>query len=251
LFNRAIELDADFASAYAMAALCYNIRKGEGWMIDPVKESAQAVRLARRAMELGKDDALALALSGGVFAHMGRDLNTGVALTDRALALNPNLAAAWWTGAWLKIWLGEPETAIEYFGRAIRLSPLDPYLPRMQNGMAHAHFHAGRHSEASSWAAMVLRELPDFHDGLRITAASNALAGRMEEAHEAIERLRRLDPALRISKLRELQGPYRRPEDIARYEGALRRRVSPNDHPPPRRNPRDGCGRLQQAHRRG
>ena len=83
LFNRAIELDADFASAYAMGALCYLMRKAAAAWVDPKRETADAVSLARRAMELGKDDAHALAMSGVVLAHMERDISAGVALTDR------------------------------------------------------------------------------------------------------------------------------------------------------------------------
>ena len=64
LFNKAIELDPDFASAYAMAADCYVIRKSSVWVGDPLNESAEAERLARRAVELGKDDAVALAAGG-------------------------------------------------------------------------------------------------------------------------------------------------------------------------------------------
>jgi TolB-like protein len=65
LFNRAIELDPDFGSAYAMAADCYSQRKGSGWMMDPANEIAETARLAQRAVWLGKDDAVALATSGG------------------------------------------------------------------------------------------------------------------------------------------------------------------------------------------
>jgi len=97
----------------------------------------------------------------------------------------------------------------------------------MQNATAHAYFFAGRYEEASSRAAAVLRERPDFHDGLRIAAASNALAGRPELAIKAMTRLLHLDPALRISKLRDMQGPYR-PEDHALYEEALRKAGLPD-----------------------
>jgi hypothetical protein len=105
----------------------------------------------------------------------------------------------------------------------MRLSPLDPLMPRFQSGMAHAHFYAGRYDEAASWAAMVLREIPDFRDGFRIAAASNALAGRLEQAHKDIQRLLQLDPTLRVSNFRETLGPYRRAEDIARLEDGMRR----------------------------
>ncbi len=59
-FYRAIELDAGFASAYGMAAWCFVLRKGNGWMVDRTQEVAEAARLARRAVELGADDATAL-----------------------------------------------------------------------------------------------------------------------------------------------------------------------------------------------
>jgi len=44
----------------------------------------------------------------------------------------------------------------------------------------------------------------------------------MDEAAKAVTRLRQLDPALRISTLREALGPYR-PEDLAKYEAGLRK----------------------------
>jgi adenylate cyclase len=153
---------------------------------------------------------------------LARDLDAGAALTERALVLNPNLAFASFWSAYIKLWLGEPDVAIERLARAMRLSPLDPHMPVMQGAIADAYFHAGRYDEAASWAAMAIREAPR-HNGLRIAAASNALAGRLELAQEAMARLRQLDPALRISNLRNVQGPYRRPEDHARYEEGMRK----------------------------
>ena len=98
LFKRAIELDPDFASAYAMAADCYVIRKSSVWRVDLTNEIAETAKLARRAVELGKDDAVALAASGLTLAYMVRDLNTNSAFIDRALSLNPNLTMAWFFG---------------------------------------------------------------------------------------------------------------------------------------------------------
>lgn len=63
----------------------------------------------------------------------------------------------------------------------------------------------------------------DHHNALRISAASNALAGRPERAAGSMARLRQLDPALRVPTLKWSQGPYRQPEDVARYEEALRK----------------------------
>ena len=222
LFNSAIELDPDFASAYGRAALCYVHCQDNGWISVTANEIAEVTRLAQRAVELGKDDAIALAASGWALVYVVRDLEVGAALIDRALVLNSNLAEAWFCGGWVKNWLGEPETAIERFARAMRLSPLDPRVTGMRSGTAYAHFFLGRYDEAASWAAMALQDNPDYQPGLRIAAASNAMAGRPEQAHKAMARLRQLNPALRVSNLKDVLGPYRRAEDLSRYEEGLR-----------------------------
>jgi len=221
LFNSAIELDPDFAAAYGRAAACYVIAKTNGWISDTTNEIAEVTRLAQRAVELGKDDAIALAASGWALAYVVRDLEVGAALIDRALVLNSNLAEAWNFGGWVKNFLGEPEPAIERFARAMRLSPLDPRAIGMRAGTAHAQFFLGRYDEAASWAAMALQDNPDFQPGLRIAVASNAMAGRPEQAHKAMARLRQLNPALRVSTLKDLVGPWRA-EDLSRYEEGLR-----------------------------
>jgi tetratricopeptide (TPR) repeat protein len=136
--------------------------------------------------------------------------------------LNSNLAEAWLYGGWVKNWLGEPEAAIERFARAMRLSPLDPRVTAMQVGTAAAHFFLGRYDEAASWAAMALQDNPDDQPGLRIAAANNAMAGRPEQAQRAMARLRQLNPALRVSTLKDMRGPYRRAEDLSRFEEGLR-----------------------------
>ncbi|MEH2531838.1 TolB-like protein/class 3 adenylate cyclase [Bradyrhizobium sp. AZCC 1588] len=222
LFNRAIKLDPDFASAYGRAACCYAQAKASGWISDTANEIAEVTRLAYRAVELGKDDAIALADSGWALALVVRDLGVGAGLIDRALVLNSNLAEAFLYGGWAKTWLGEPESAIERFARAMRLSPIGPRVAGMRVGTAHAHFFLGRYDEAASWADRALQDNPDFQPGLRIDAASNAMAGRAEQAHKAMARLRQLNPALRISSVKSVLGPYRH-EDFSRYEEGLRR----------------------------
>jgi adenylate cyclase len=69
---------------------------------------------------------------------------------------------------------------------------------------------------------MALQDNPDLPPGLRIDAASNAMAGRPEQAHKAMARLRQLDPALRVSNLKDVLGPYQHAEDLSRYEEGLR-----------------------------
>lgn len=221
LFHKAMEIDPDFSAAYAMAAWCHCWRKVNGWMEDRPRETAEGIRLARRAVDLDKGDAVVLTRSGHALSHLAGDLKGGIALLDKALALNPNLAAAWFLGAFLRLWGGETEAALEYFEHAMRLSPLDPELYRMQAGMATAHLFMGRFDAASSWAEQACRELPSFLLAVATLAASHALAGRAAEAQHAMDRVRRLDPRLRLSNLTEWL-PIRRPENLATLQDGLR-----------------------------
>jgi len=222
LFYKAIEFDPAFASAYGMAGWCHFWRKVNGWMSDRAQGLAEGTRLAQRAVELGKDDAVALTRAGHALAHLTGDLDGGVALLDRAKMLNPNLAAAWFLGGFVRVWRGDSDGAIAHFTQAMRLSPLDPELYRMQAGMAVANLFAGRFDEASSWAGKSYRDLPSFLMVVAIIAASHALAGRTDEARQAMHHLRQLDPALRISNLGDWL-TIRRPEDRATLADGLRR----------------------------
>jgi TolB-like protein len=222
LFEQAITLDPDFAPAYAMAAWCYVWRKVNGWMTDHPRETAEGARLARRAVELGRDDAVALTRAGHALAHLAGDLDGGIALLDRAVMLNPSHAAAWFLGGFLRVWNGEHDSAIEHFTRAMRLSPLDPESYRMQAGMAMAHMFEGRLDAAASWADKAFRDLPSFLLVAAIVAASHALTGRTEEARRTMDHLRALDPALRISNLTDWL-PIQRAEDLVTFADGLRK----------------------------
>jgi len=222
LFYKAIELDPEFASAYGMGAWCYHWRRVNGWTADLGQEIAEVTRLAGRAAELGKEDAVALSYGGLALGHASGEVEAGAAMVDRALALNPNLAAASYANGVLSMLAGDREAAIKHLERAMRLSPLDPLTFFMLSYAAIAHFLAGRYDEAWPLAERACREQQNFMFSLRIAAASNAFAGRLGEARRWIGRALQLDPNLRISNLKDRIGPMR-PEDFAKYVDALRK----------------------------
>src|SRR5690606_9044608 len=110
---------------------------------------------------------------------------------------------------------------IEHFTHAMRLSPLDPELYRMQAGMAIAHLFEGRFNTASSWAEKAFRDLPSFLMAVAIIAASHALVGQLAEARRTMDYLRKLDPGLRLSNITDWL-PIRRPENLATFSEGLR-----------------------------
>ena len=157
---KAIELDPDFASAYALALECHVRRKTRINTFNGEQETAQIAQIAQRVVEMGKDNATALCWAGFAFAYVFGDLDAGADLIDRALVLNPNLSEAWHRSGWVRSWLGEAAVSLQHTAHAMRLSPLDPRIGSMRAATASAHFVTGRYDEASSWAEKALRDDP-------------------------------------------------------------------------------------------
>ena len=111
------------------------------------------------------------------------------------------VTSAWNYSGWVRIFLGEHQSAIDRFERALRLSPRDPTVFHMRTGIA-------------------------YGPGLarRITGLSGkpGACGKLEEAREAVDRILQLDPVVRISNLKDRISPLR-PEDFAKYADALRK----------------------------
>jgi TolB-like protein len=220
-FSQAIAREPGLGPAYGMAAWCYVRRKAHRWMIERERECQEAIQLARKAVLIGADDAVALCMGGYALAFIAEEFDDAAAYMDRGLAINPNLAQAWMFSGWLRVWLGEPDLALDHIAHARRLSPLDPNTFGMDGAMAYAHFLAGQFELASSCAHTSLRENPNFLLAICVSAASDGLAGRPDPARQSVARAVARDPGLRISNLRDLV-PFRRAQDLALFSDALR-----------------------------
>ena len=226
-FNKAIEADPDFVPAYGMAAYCYVQRKSYGWFTDPSQEIAACERFAQRAAELGSEDSVALARAAHAFAYVVGDVGRGKALCELALQLNPDEPLGLYVSGTIKMFLGQPDAAIEHLTRALDRNPFDPIAFKMHAAVAYAHLFARRFDLASEAAEYALRAHPDYLTGMRAAAASHAVAGRLTRAKRLVSQMRVLDSALRISNLKNLF-PLRRTEDLDRWAEGLQKAGLPN-----------------------
>src|SRR5262249_11935437 len=122
---------------------------------------------------------------------------------------------------WIRNWFGDTELAIKHFMNSIRLNPRDPNIVASFHGIAHAHFCSGDYDEASAWCEKALAEAPNYPQVLRMAAGADAPGGRLERAQKAARRVRELDPAFRVSDMKD-RFPSRRPEHPAKFEAGLR-----------------------------
>lgn len=217
----ASSIDVEFAAAYALGARCYIQRKAFGWSTDIAHEREEARRLARRAVELDRDDPSVLAMAGHALAYVANEVEQGAALLARATSLDPNLLIARrWSGT-IQLWLGDGPAAIEQFKIALRLSPVDPWIFNTQTSLAMAYFLADRIDDALFWATASVRQEPKYMPGQCVLAACLALSRRIDEARDVFARAIQLEPRLRLSNVKDF-APYRRPQDMKKLVEAFR-----------------------------
>jgi adenylate cyclase len=222
LIRNAIAKDPGYGTAYALAGWFHHQRVSFG-LTDPSAPATEAEGLARRAAQLAPDDPAVLGLTGYTVAYMARDLEAATGLVTRALAMGPNLALNWVYSAWILIWRGQPQPALDNAQKGLRLNPLDPANVFTRNALAHAHYFLDQFDAAAEISIDNLRSRSTGPPALRIGAAALAMAGRLDEAAALRERLQAVDPTLTASNLASRLGPYRRAEDVARYAEGLRR----------------------------
>jgi adenylate cyclase len=167
-----------------------------GYSLDPQFERKEAIRLSRLALSADHGDAETLATAAVISAYMVGDSESGIAMADRAVALNPNSFHTWFNRGWVYRIAGLCEEAIRSFERAKRLSPVDPLL---HFGMGTALIELRRFDEAVVAGKKALRQNPSFSAAYRLLAPAFAHLGRDAEAHEAVARLLEVDPAFTIS----------------------------------------------------
>ena len=175
-----------FRSAHAQSLLA---RDGEGGA-----ELAEAS--IRRALQLSDDDPLIHHCHAALLGNLGRTAD-GARAWERALALDPNNAAARAGLGISRIYMRQPDRALESIDQALRLSPRDPLIYHWLGNRALACAMLGRWDEALEAAESSVQRTGS-QVGYAVLCAALAQAGRLEEAHDAWQELssrsRGLDP---------------------------------------------------------
>ena len=221
LLDHCIAADRRYSSAYGLACLCHMNRKMLNWDLAGETE-VNGLQAAKVAIETGKDNPAALASAGIAIAHLGGKLEEGLAQIERSLSLNPNSALGRWAGGYVHFWLGEHKKSIEYFHKAMRLSPLDPLAFRSYAGIDRPYFFSGRYEEAIAWADKALSVSPNFVTALQLKVAAAAMAGRSDAAQEAVRQLRAVQPDISIATILR-RSPIREQRQRNFFEAALRK----------------------------
>src|SRR5271170_1069831 len=207
LLTQAIAHDPNYGPALALAAICCLRLVNDDSSEDADTDRRSGVDFARQALEVARDDPGTLANAAFALACFGEDIGTMTALVDRALAFNPSFARGWFISSCLRLWVGQPDLAIEHAEEAQRLSPRSQTAsPSYVVGAA--HFISRRYEDAVPKLRLAIQEVPSFPTPYRYLAACYAHLGRIDEARETIARL----GAITTATMLKFPHPLRNPE---------------------------------------
>jgi TolB-like protein/class 3 adenylate cyclase/Tfp pilus assembly protein PilF len=221
MFEKSIAADPSYAAPYALIAIWYSIRSGQGWSTDLRADFEQAGRFAEAALERDPLDARALALGGHVRAFIFHDYEGAFALFDRALAASPNSSLAWIRSSPAYSYVGEAPEGKRRAEIGIRLSPFDPHLFYAHTALGLACYTNGDLDEAVMWCRRAMSEKPKFTANLRFLAAILGAAGRVVEARDVARALLEVEPGFHVDKFCENYA-YKDPARRAALAGHLK-----------------------------
>ncbi len=183
-YHRAIELDPNYALAYAGIA-DYYIFLGIYCIMPFAESSLAAKQAAQKAVEL--DDTLPEAHASLAFALVSHDLNWHAAEVHykRAIELNPNSVIA---HNWYSFVLLQEARFEESLTEITRAVELDPITPVVRQSLAWCHYHSRRFDEAVSVHRKIIESEPRFAWGRVTFSWALMCAGLLDEAVEQAEK---------------------------------------------------------------
>ncbi len=217
LLRRAIEIDPNYAAAYAALAETYFAAVSMGWAESPTVFMSRAEEMANKALNLDDSDVRAHIILGRIHIFYHR-YEEAKAELDRVIAINPSDATALAGRGNILMWSGQTDAAIETLELAQRIDPeLNP-LDRM--ALSLAYYLKRRYDAAIEQAELNLRKTAGANFSRIVLAAAYAQLGRLEDAARVVTTIHRVDPTF---DAQEFGTKFLSAADLERLRDGLRK----------------------------
>jgi TolB-like protein len=219
LFDRAIEIDPDYAKAYAWQA--YTVQRGFTHLWGEPRgrpAAALALTLARRAVDIEPDSSFCLGRLAFVLL-LNEAWDEALDTARAGVRANPCAAGARYFYGEALTHAGDPAEAEREFRLALSLDPFHP--PAWRAALGRALLVAGRLQEALMELRFFVARLPGYAPGLHSLAVAAAEAGEIGEAHTAVRSLLGVHPDLTVRRAGDCLF-FRDPALTERFRAGLR-----------------------------
>jgi TolB-like protein/DNA-binding winged helix-turn-helix (wHTH) protein/Tfp pilus assembly protein PilF len=217
LLKNAIEIDPNYAAAYAALAETYYVATSMGWAESPTAVLNRAEEMATKALSLSDSEVRAHVILGRIhiFHHQ---YDQAMAEMDRAIAINPNDAHALAGRGNVLMWRGQTDAAIDALEQAKRIDPELNAIDRFALGLA--YYLKGRYQESIEQAQFNLRKTEGANFNRIVLAAAYAQIDRAGDVARTVAIIRRTDPTF---DPHSFGSKFLNPTDLDRLRDGLRK----------------------------
>ncbi|VAW63633.1 Adenylate cyclase [hydrothermal vent metagenome] len=216
-FLHAIELDGQFARAYANLSFSYYLDALNGWDTDRERVLRNAHFYADKAISI--DSSLPqVHFTKGMANIMSGQYQQAIQEAEIALTLNPNFADAYGLLASALNFAGQSQQAEVEMLKAMRINPGHPGVYKVIYG--EILFNQGKYREATDNFELVLDRNPEYTEARRWLAASLACENRLDEANWQVEMLSASGSDISIQRIEKALF-FKDPEHARHFTNAL------------------------------
>ena len=198
---------SETTQAYAWLAFLMTFRVGQRFGADDSELIEQAQYLASRALELGHDNALSLALIGHIHSYLFGEFDFAAGLFEQSLRFNPAQPLAWDLYAMLHCYAGKPRKGLSLARWARHLGAASPHRYYFDVSNCISAALAAEHRAAIDAGNAALYGGPEFNSVLRFLVSSHAHLGDIDAARELLARLTKVEPGFAIESLFDARYP--------------------------------------------
>ena len=220
LLRRLAGIEPEHPLGWFVAALRHIFRSAQRWG-DAASEAAAAAAAIQSALSLGDASPATIATAGYIRSELQGDPEAGLALIERALAMNDGVALSLAFSAFILVRFGRLDEAAEHFDRYARIHPLHPLHHMLDSVGITIAVLQDRLPDAVQLGRQLVELTPSLLCPAIPCLAAYGLAGLEGDAERLLARIELMSPGLSIDAVLQHQG-FRRAGDAERFAAGLR-----------------------------
>ncbi|WP_455218451.1 winged helix-turn-helix domain-containing tetratricopeptide repeat protein [Kaarinaea lacus] len=206
-FLKAIELDNEFARAYANLALTHTYDYMNAWKDDTDHSMQQALEFAQKGVEMDPSIPQVHWVMG-LTQMFNKNYQPALESAQRTLDQDPNYADGHGLMGTILNYAGNPREALEFMKTAMQLNPFHPSIYKIIRGEIHFNLH--EYDNAIRFFKEALERNPEAQEARLWLAAAYAHNNQLEDATWQMEYIQQNESKLTLDYIEKVS-PFKDP----------------------------------------